>query len=286
MVRLLEEDTVGLPTVSETKFPLTEKNRECRLIEYADHIRKLPGRAILKEAQIAIVKRRADFTLFIFDENIEARHGGNEMRHSQPVYELRFRKEYCGATSSEAPALSRRHFFGLESPLPGRQVLGFGRNSVRYPLNRYSLLILALGCLFGLAACRKQEKANPWVGAWKLDVSKSRLNEAPKQETMQIESADQNSIKYSIRGTSTEGQEYAESYDGKPDGNAYPVKVNGKELGKIAFRWQSDRMCNGEGKGPGGSSLTETATLSDDGKTITIKSREGKEEEETAVYTK
>ena len=103
---------------------------------------------------------------------------------------------------------------------------------------------------------------------------------------MQIESADRNSIKYLVRGVSAEGQEYAESYDGKPDGNSYPVKVNGKELGKIAFRWQSDRICNGEGKGPGGSSLTETATLSDDGKTITIKSREGKQEEETAVYTK
>lgn len=103
---------------------------------------------------------------------------------------------------------------------------------------------------------------------------------------MQIESADRNSIKYSIRGISADDKEYSESYDGKPDGNAYPVKVNGKELGKIAFRWQSDHMCNGEGKGPGGSGLTETATLSDDGKAITIKSREGKEEEETAVYTK
>lgn len=218
---------------------------------------------------------------------LRRRHGGNEMRHSQPFYELLFRKEYCSPISAEAHALFRRHLCGLENPLPRRQVPGFGRNSVHYPLTRHSLFILVLvGCLFTVAACKKQEKANPWVGVWKLDASKSKLNEAPKQETMQIESADRNSIKYSIRGISAEGQEYGESYDGKPDGNAYPVKVNGKELGKIAFRWQSDRMCNGEGKGPGGSSLTETAMLSDDGKTITIKSREGKEEEETAVYTK
>jgi hypothetical protein len=208
------------------------------------------------------------------------------MRHSQSLYELLFRKKHCSPTSAEAPALLRRHFRGLESPLPRRQVPGFGRNSVHYPLNRYTLLILALGCLLSLTACKKQEKANLWVGAWKLDVSKSKLNEAPKQETMQIETADQSFLKYSVRGVSAEGQEYVETYDGKPDGNAYPVKVNGKELGKIAFHWQSDRVCNGEGKGPGGSNLTETATLSDDGKTITIKSREGKEEEETAVYTK
>ena len=156
-------------------------------------------------------------------------------------------------------------------------------------MRKLTLIILVLGSLLGLNACKKQEKtekANPWVGVWKLDTSKSKLNEAPKQETMQIDSADRNSIKYSIRGTSDEGKEYTENYDGKPDGNAYPVLVNGKELGKIAFAWQSEHACTAQGQGPGGSSLTETATLSDDGRTITIKSREGKEEEETAVYIK
>ena len=156
-------------------------------------------------------------------------------------------------------------------------------------MRKLTLIILVLGSLLGLNACKKQEKtekANSWVGVWKLDTSKSKLNEAPKQETMQIDSADRNSIKYSIRGASDEGKEYTENYDGKPDGNAYPVLVNGKEMGKIAFAWQSEHVCTAQGQGPGGSSLTETATLSDDGKTITIKSREGKEEEETAVYIK
>ncbi len=193
----------------------------------------------------------------------------------------------CGPSSAETPASGGQHVSDLKSHPFLKHILGFCGNSAKHLLNHRTLFILALaGCLFGLAACKKQEKANPWVGAWKLDVSKSKLNEAPKQETMQIETADQSSLKYSVRGVSAEGQEYVETFDGKPDGNAYPVKVNGKELGKIAFHWQSDRVCNGEGKGPGGSSLTETATLSDDGKAITIKSREGKEEEETAVYTK
>jgi hypothetical protein len=156
-------------------------------------------------------------------------------------------------------------------------------------MRKWIIFVLALGSFFGPAACKKQEKtekANPWVGVWKLDTSRSKLSEAPKQETMEIDAADKNSIKYSIRGISGDDKEYAESYDGKPSGNAYPVIVNGKELGKIAFLWQSERVCTAQGKGPGGSSLTETATLSDDGKTLTIKSREGKEEEETAVYIK
>ena len=136
-----------------------------------------------------------------------------------------------------------------------------------------------------MKACRKQEKANLWVGTWKLDISHSKLHEAPKQETIQIAAADPTSIKYTITGTSDDGKQYTESYDGKPDGGSYPVIVDGKELGKIAFRWQSDHVCTAQGAGPGGATLAETATLSDDGKTITIKSREGKEEEETAIYT-
>ena len=96
-------------------------------------------------------------------------------------------------------------------------------------MKRWIFLVLVVGSLLGLTACKKQEnteKTSPWVGLWKLDISKSKLHEAPKQETMQLDSADRNSIKYSIRGTSDEGKEYIENYDGKLDGNAYPVLVN------------------------------------------------------------
>ena len=159
----------------------------------------------------------------------------------------------------------------------------------RQEMRRWTLFVLVVSSLLGLTTYKKQgktEKASPWVGVWKLDISRSKLHEAPKQEMMQIDFADKNSIKYSIQGISDEGQKYTENYDGKPDGNAYPVLVNGKELGKIAFAWQSERVCTAQGQGAGGTILTDTVTLSDDGKTITIKSREGKEEEETAVYMK
>lgn len=123
-----------------------------------------------------------------------------------------------------------------------------------------------------------------WVGAWRLDIGASHLDESPQRETMQIEAADHGALKYTIHGTAQDGKQYTESYDGRTDGGFYPVTVNGKQLGEIAYHWDSDRVCSAQGKGPGGTSLTETATLSPDGKTITIKSREGKEEEETAVY--
>jgi len=153
-------------------------------------------------------------------------------------------------------------------------------------MRRRIAVTVALACMLAVVACRNQQKTNPWLGTWKLDKTVSKLGEVPQQEKMQIDAADQGSIKYTIRGTSDDGKQYSESYDGKPDGGSYPVTVNGKQLGNIAFQWRSDRVCTAQGKGPGGTTLTETATLSDDAKTITIKSREGKQEEETAVYRK
>ena len=153
-------------------------------------------------------------------------------------------------------------------------------------MRKVSLVGLALACMLSVVACRNQQKMNPWVGTWKLDKTASKLNEVPQQEEMQIDAADQRSVKYTVRGTADDGKQYSESYDGKPDGGFYPVTVNGKQLGNIAYQLRSDHVFTAQGKGPGGNTLDETATLSDDGKSITIKSREGKEAEETAVYRK
>lgn len=153
-------------------------------------------------------------------------------------------------------------------------------------MRKISLIGIALACALFVVACRNQQKTNPWVGTWKLDKAASKLTEVPQQEEMQIDAADQRSVKYTIRGTGDDGKQYSESYDGKPDGGFYPVTVNGKPLGNIAYQLRSDHVITAQGKGPGGSTLDETATLSEDGKSIVIKSREGKEAEETAVYRK
>lgn len=137
------------------------------------------------------------------------------------------------------------------------------------------------------AGCKQHRQAQSlWVGTWRLDTGASHLDESPREETMQIEAADKGALKYTIHGTAQDGKQYTESYDGRTDGGFYPVTVDGRQLGQIAYHWDSDHVCSAQGRGPGGTTLTETATLSPDGKTITIKSREGKEEEETAVYRK
>ena len=142
-------------------------------------------------------------------------------------------------------------------------------------------------CILNPAGCKQHSRTQSlWVGAWRLDTSASHLDENPEEETMQIETADKGALKYTIHGTAQDGKQYTESYDGRTDDGFYPVTVNGKPLGQIAYHWDSDHVCSAQGNGPGGVTLTETATLSPDGETITIKSREGKEEEETAVYRK
>ena len=81
-------------------------------------------------------------------------------------------------------------------------------------MKRWIFLVLVVSSLLGMSTCKKQEnieKANSWVGVWKLDMTRSKLHEAPKQETMQIDSAGKDSLKYSIRGTSDEGKEYVEN---------------------------------------------------------------------------
>ena len=143
------------------------------------------------------------------------------------------------------------------------------------------ILILApIGCK------QHRQTQSSWVGTWRLDVRASHLDESPQEETMEIEAADKGALKYTIHGTAQDGKQYTESYDGRTDGGFYPVTVDGRELGQIAYHWDSDHVCSAHGKGPGGTTLTETATLSPDGKMIMIRSREGKEEEETAVYRK
>ena len=97
-------------------------------------------------------------------------------------------------------------------------------------MRKISLIGIALACALFVVACRNQQKTNPWVGTWKLDKAASRLTEVPQQEEMQIDAADQRSVKYTIRGTGDDGKQYSESYDGKPDGGFYPVTVNGKPL--------------------------------------------------------
>lgn len=141
-------------------------------------------------------------------------------------------------------------------------------------MKKITLLILTLGCMLALSAQTSQSVADPWVGTWKLDASQSQFhNPAPKEETVQVESVNQDAIRYTTSGTDANGKPFLESYDGKSDGQPYPVAINGFEGGQISYQRVSDREYTAQGKMTDGTTVVDTIALSPDGKTITIKSR-------------
>jgi hypothetical protein len=135
--------------------------------------------------------------------------------------------------------------------------------------------LVLLGLLLGWSLAFAQDKkaaADPWAGQWKLDTSKSKFhNPGPKEETLTVDAATNDAIKYSMKGTAPDGSPYTEGYEGKPDGNPYPITLNGQEVGKISYHRNSDHNSTGKATFIDGSTMTEDVTLAKDGKTITVK---------------
>jgi hypothetical protein len=155
---------------------------------------------------------------------------------------------------------------------------------------RLALVALLLGCSLVLAQDKKTAAADPWVGNWKLDTSKSKFHDpGPKEETLTVDAANSDAVKYSMKGTAADGSPYTEAYDGKPDGNPYPLTRNGQEVVKISYHRNSDHNSTGEATAVDGSTFTEDVTLSKDGKTITVtqhhKTKEGNFDD-VIVFTK
>jgi len=149
-----------------------------------------------------------------------------------------------------------------------------------------SLLVLLL-LLSGTFAF--SQKADPWAGNFKLDTAKSKFSgsPAPKEETVAVDSANKDSVKYTITGTDHDGKTYTISYDGKV-GTASPATMDGKEIEQITYQMPSSHEFTGQAKGSDGSSGTSTVTLSKDGKTITVrehsKDAKGAVHQQTMVY--
>lgn len=132
-----------------------------------------------------------------------------------------------------------------------------------------SLVVLTLCCVVALGQANKPDAIDPWAGSWKLDASKSNLRGPVPQEILNVEAASRTAVKYTIAGTGADGSQYNEVYDGKPDGKPYPLMVNGQEAGKISYHRLSEHKSTGQASMADGTTISETITLSTDGKTIT-----------------
>ncbi|HEU4416768.1 MAG TPA: hypothetical protein VFT65_18405 [Candidatus Angelobacter sp.] len=138
------------------------------------------------------------------------------------------------------------------------------------------------------AEANRSVSADPWVGSWKMDVSRSRLHgPAPQEETLVIESVAGGDIKYSLKSVGQDSQ-YTITYDGKSD-SAAPVLVDGKEAGTATYHRVNSRQYSGKSKMSSGLTTTETIELSPNHKqlTVTVHARQAEGEyDETAVYTR
>jgi hypothetical protein len=153
-----------------------------------------------------------------------------------------------------------------------------------------------LGCvavlLWCATACAAQESTtNGWLGTWKLDTSKSKLQQAPQQETLQVDAGTKDNIKWSLNGTGADGTTYSESFDGKADGKSYLIMRDNKEFAQITYRWVNDNAVTALVRIPDGGITSEKIDLAPDGKTMTLhlhsKTKEGKVlADEVAVFRK
>lgn len=151
-------------------------------------------------------------------------------------------------------------------------------------------LLLLLGCTVAYCQPEKKTSGDPWQGTFKLDTAKSKFaGNAPKDETVTVDSATKSSVKYMIKGTDAQGNAYTVSFDGKV-GSESPQVMNGNTVAQVTYQMPSTREFTSQSKGSDGTSSTGKVTLSKDGKTITvqekIKDASGTAHDQSAVYVR
>ena len=144
---------------------------------------------------------------------------------------------------------------------------------------------LILTLMPGLAA---QERA-PWVGTWRLDPTRGTERTAPspyRRVTLSITPlGDELRVKYDMVGT--RGGVSHREWTGRLDGRDYPMQGVDYVMTN-AYRLVNDRSYEIAVKMEGNQVATATATVSPDGSTLTVVTRErdarGQPVESTAVY--
>ncbi len=137
---------------------------------------------------------------------------------------------------------------------------------------RVALLLVVL--LVAGETARSQPLTMKLAGTWKLNVAKSQLHGPPPQSetgTVEASSTDTTVTKYTVSGTGADGKAFNFSFNGKVDGEHYPVMSDGQETGKIAWRRTGTRQLSGHEILNDGSTSSSTLTLSADGKSMTIR---------------
>ena len=131
--------------------------------------------------------------------------------------------------------------------------------------------------------------ANPHLGTWKLNESKSKLSGGTKNTTVTYTEAKNGMIKLSVEGVDKDGKATHWRWEGKFDGKAYNVKGN-KEMDTIAQQMVNDRTNKFTIMKDGKTTVTGTIEVAKDGKSRVVTASDtdanGKKVTDKAYYDK
>jgi hypothetical protein len=157
---------------------------------------------------------------------------------------------------------------------------------------RRVVYLVAMVVLAAVAAGPLMAQANPWVGTWKLNLSKSRYEgvPAPKSLTRTV-TAEGSALKYSFEGEAADGSKISYSFTSKLDGSDSAVSGVGMAGGAdtVALSRLSAHKITGVTKKDGKKIGKVLADISNDGKTVTVNTTgkiDGKEAKAEQVYDK
>jgi hypothetical protein len=150
---------------------------------------------------------------------------------------------------------------------------------------RIAVFALALSFM-ATAACFA---ANPHMGTWKLNETKSKIPAGMGKNTTVTYAEAKDEVKVTIDGTDKDGKSTHSVWVGKFDGKAYPVKGN-LSYNSVAYKMVNDRTNDITAMKDGKTAWTGRITVAADGKsrTVTINGTDadGKKFKGKAVYDK
>jgi hypothetical protein len=150
---------------------------------------------------------------------------------------------------------------------------------------RIAVMAVALSFVVA-AACFA---ANPHLGTWKLNESKSKLPPGMGKNTMVTYTEQKDKITVTVDGVDKDGKSTHSVWVGKFDGKAYPVKGN-LPYNSVAYKMVNERTNDITAMKDGKMIWTGRITVGADGKsrTVTINGTDanGKKFNGTAVYDK
>jgi len=138
-------------------------------------------------------------------------------------------------------------------------------------LSKFALVAASLAFAMPQVASAAELNAKLWNGTWHLNAAKSKFASSAKEKSeTRTYSIESDKVKMKSSSKDPAGKELNFSYSAGYDGKWYPMKGN-PNADSISLKVVSDREVKASSKLKGKPSVESTATVSPDGKHLTLK---------------